>query len=123
MTAIAILHPTSLLGKELRETIEARRPDWAVLRLLSSREDEIGTLTEIGGSAVYLTQVFQKVEGLPLYRYHLRLRLARALHLLADREDLTDVALSVGFSSHSHFTAAFRQAYGRSPSAFKKASG
>ena len=52
MTAIAILHPSNLLGKELRETIEARRPDWADLRLLSSREDEIGTLTEVGGSAV-----------------------------------------------------------------------
>jgi aspartate-semialdehyde dehydrogenase len=51
VTAIAILHPTNLLGKELRETIEARRPDWADLRLLSSREDEIGTLTEIGGAA------------------------------------------------------------------------
>lgn len=50
MTAIAILHPTNLLGKELRETIEARRPDWE-LRLLSGRDDEIGTLTEIGGAA------------------------------------------------------------------------
>jgi len=90
---------------------------------LSHRWSLAEIAAEIGGSAVYLTQVFQKVEGLPLYRYHLRLRLARALHLLADREDLTDVALSVGFSSHSHFTAAFRQAYGRSPSAFKKASG
>lgn len=51
MTAIAILHPSNLLGKELRETIEARRPDWADLRLLSSREDEIGNLTEIAGAA------------------------------------------------------------------------
>lgn len=50
MTAIAILHPTNLLGKELRETIEARHPDWD-LRLLSTREDEIGTLTEIAGTA------------------------------------------------------------------------
>lgn len=31
---------------------------------------------EIKGSPVYLTQVFQQVEGMPLYRYHLRLRLA-----------------------------------------------
>ena len=37
---------------------------------------------EVGGSPVYLTQVFQQVEGLPLYRYQLRLRLARALDLL-----------------------------------------
>jgi aspartate-semialdehyde dehydrogenase len=51
LTAIAIVHPTNLLGKELRETIESRRPDWADLRLLSTREDEIGTLTEIAGAA------------------------------------------------------------------------
>ena len=75
---------------------------------------------EIGGSAVYLTQSFQQVEGLPLYRYHLRLRLARALDLLPRYADLTDLALHLGFSSHSHFTAAFKQLYGRSPSAFKQ---
>ncbi len=76
---------------------------------------------EIGGSAVYLTQVFQQVEGLPLYRYQLRLRLARALDLLAQYDDLSTLALDLGFSSHSHFAAAFRQTYGRSPSAFKLA--
>jgi AraC-like DNA-binding protein len=60
------------------------------------------------------------VEGLPLYRYHLRLRLARALDLIAEREDLSDLAQDLGFSSHSHFSAAFRQAYGISPSEFTK---
>jgi len=73
---------------------------------------------EIGGSPVYLTQVFQQVEGLPLYRYQLRLRLARALDLIAQHEDLSGLAQDVGFSSHSHFTAAFRQAYGMTPSEF-----
>lgn len=73
---------------------------------------------EIGGSPVYLTQAFQQVEGLPLYRYQLRLRLARALDLIAEREDLSGLAQDVGFSSHSHFTAAFRQAYGMTPSEF-----
>lgn len=75
---------------------------------------------EIGGSAVYLTQVFQQVEGMPLYRYHLQLRLARALHLLARYDDLSALAAELGFSSHSHFTAAFKQAYGRSPTAFRQ---
>lgn len=75
---------------------------------------------EIGGSPVYLTQVFQQAEGLPLYRYHLRLRLARALDLLAGRGDLSTLAQDLGFSSHSHFTAAFKQAYGVSPSAFRQ---
>jgi len=74
---------------------------------------------EICGSPVYLTQVFQRTEGIPLYRYHLRLRLARALDLIAQYNDLSMLAADLGFSSHSHFAAAFRQAYGRSPSAFK----
>jgi len=82
------------------------------------------TLSEIAAevrcSPVYLTQVFQQVEGLPLYRYQLRLRLARALHLLAQYDDLTVLSLDLGFSSHSHFSAAFRQAYGRSPSKFRQ---
>lgn len=74
----------------------------------------------IGGSPVYLTQVFQQVEGLPLYRYHLRLRLARALDLIDDYEDMSALAADLGFSSHSHFTSAFRQTYGRSPTAFRQ---
>ncbi|MBI3677333.1 MAG: helix-turn-helix transcriptional regulator [Proteobacteria bacterium] len=74
---------------------------------------------EVGVSPVYLTQVFQRVEGVPLYRYQLRLRLAQALDLIGKEKDLTSIALDLGFSNHSHFTSAFRQAYGRSPSAFK----
>jgi AraC family transcriptional regulator len=75
---------------------------------------------EVRGCPVYLTQVFQQVEGLPLYRYQLRLRLARALDLLAQYDDLTALSLDLGFSSHSHFSAVFRQAYGRSPSEFRR---
>jgi AraC family transcriptional regulator len=75
---------------------------------------------EVRGSPVYLTQVFQQVEGLPLYRYQLRLRLARALDLLGQYDDLTALGLDLGFSSHSHFSAAFREAYGRSPSEFRQ---
>lgn len=74
---------------------------------------------EIKGSPVYLTQVFQQVEGLPLYRYHLRLRLARALDLIAEREDLSGLAQDLGFSSHSHFSAAFKQHYGLTPAGFR----
>ncbi|MFL6196052.1 MAG: hypothetical protein ACJ75H_17865 [Thermoanaerobaculia bacterium] len=51
MSTIAILHPTNLLGKELRETLD-QRPDLGQdFRLLSTRDDEIGTLTEVGGAA------------------------------------------------------------------------
>jgi AraC-like DNA-binding protein len=76
---------------------------------------------EVGGSAVYLTQAFRQVEGMPLYRYQLQLRLARALALLDRDVDLSSLAQDLGFSSHSHFAAAFHQAYGRTPSAFRDA--
>ena len=75
---------------------------------------------EVRGSPVYLTQVFGQVEGLPLYRYQLQLRLGRALDLLGEYENLTSLGLDLGFSSHSHFGAAFRQIYGRSPSELKQ---
>ena len=87
---------------------------------LSRRWTLSNIAAEIRGSPVYLTQVFQQTEGIPLYRYHLRLRLARALDLIAQFDDLSALAAELGFSSHSHFTAAFRQAYGRSPTAFKQ---
>jgi AraC-like DNA-binding protein len=75
---------------------------------------------EVGVSPVYLTQVFAQVEGVPLYRYHLRLRLARALDLLSQYDNLTSLSLDLGFSSHSHFSAAFRQAYGSTPAQFQR---
>jgi AraC-like DNA-binding protein len=75
----------------------------------------------VGVSPVYLTQCFQQVEGLPLYRYQLRCRLARALDLLHEYDDLSALALDLGFSTHSHFTAAFRQLYGRTPAQMQRA--
>ncbi|HEV7703079.1 MAG TPA: AraC family transcriptional regulator [Gemmatimonadaceae bacterium] len=75
---------------------------------------------EIGVSPVYLTQVFAQAEGIPLYKYQLRLRLARALDLLGSYDSLTMLGLDLGFSSHSHFSAAFRRLYGRTPAEFQR---
>jgi AraC family transcriptional regulator len=93
---------------------------------LSSNLGRRWTLAEIGDavgvSPVYLTQVFRQVEGLPLYRYQLQLRLARALDLLGNCSDLTGLALDLGFSSYSHFSTAFKQAHGLTPRAFRRSS-
>lgn len=79
-----------------------------------------GIAAEVGVSPIYLTQAFQQVEAVPLYRYQLRLRLARALDLLGQYDDLTALSLDLGFSSHSHFSAAFKQTYGRTPAEFRR---
>jgi AraC family transcriptional regulator len=77
----------------------------------------------VGASPAYLTDVFSRVEGVPLHRYLTQLRLARALVELPDALDITTLALNLGFSSHSHFTAAFRRAFACTPSQFRRAAG
>lgn len=74
----------------------------------------------VGVSPVYLTQLFRQVEGLPLYRYQLQRRLARALDRLGERVDLTELALDLGFSSYSHFSGAFKHSYGQTPLQFQR---
>jgi AraC-like DNA-binding protein len=123
---VALLRHT--LHEKLAEPLEAEVLALTLVRrtmlVLSSDLMRRWTLAEIAGelrvSPVYVTQVFQQEEGLPLYQYQLRLRLACALDLLARYDDLTTLALDLGFSSHSHFTVTFRRVYGCSPSAFKR---
>lgn len=111
-------------SREATATHARRRLADRVKVLLASDLSRRWTLADIGAetgcSPVYLTQVFRQVEGVPLYRYHLHLRLARALDLVPRCEDLSALAADLGFSSHSHFANAFRQAYGRTPTAFKQ---
>ena len=54
--------------------------------------------------------------------YVTQLSLARALAELPHVDDLTTLALDVGFSSHSHLSAAFRRALGMTPSQFRATS-
>ncbi|HEY7290968.1 MAG TPA: AraC family transcriptional regulator [Vicinamibacterales bacterium] len=73
----------------------------------------------VHASPAYLTDVFRRHEGVALHRYLMQLRLARALIELPHADCLTTLALDLGFSSHSHFAAAFRQAFHCTPSAFR----
>ena len=67
------------------------------------------------------TRLFTRLAGVSLVRYRNRLRLRRALDLLAEMpHDLTGVALAAGFGDHSHFTNAFRREFGVVPSRFER---
>jgi AraC-like DNA-binding protein len=74
----------------------------------------------LGCSISHLSRTFSRTHGKTLTAYRLEVQLHRAVRMLkADpAADLTEVALSCGFSSHSHFTAAFRHHVGLTPSAF-----
>lgn len=70
-----------------------------------------------------LCHAVRAVTGGTLHAWLVRLRLQLSLERVAEPfSDLTTVALDLGFSSHSHFTAAFRKAFGVTPSAFRTAS-
>ncbi len=72
--------------------------------------------TALKCSPYHLTRSFREKIGVPLHRYLLHIRLSRALDLLLEtNHDLTTIALDLGFSSHSHFSASFRQLVGFSP--------
>ena len=74
----------------------------------------------VGASPAYLTDLFRRVEGVSLHQYIVQLRLAQALVELPHAADLTALALELGFSSHSHFSAAFGRAFGCTPSEFRQ---
>ena len=72
-------------------------------------------------SPFHLARVFRRLTGLSLHAQLNRLRLRQALQEIADGvSDLTRLALELGFSSHSHFTHAFTQEFGESPSAIRR---
>ena len=73
----------------------------------------------VGASPTYLTDLFRRVEGVPLHKYVTQLRLARALVELPHTEDLTTLAFDLGFSSHSHFSSSFRRAFECTPSEYR----
>lgn len=66
-----------------------------------------------------LCRAFRLATGGSLHQHLLRLRLVTALEKLPRyRDRLTDLALDLGFSSHSHFTQVFRSYFGEAPSVY-----
>jgi AraC family transcriptional regulator len=72
---------------------------------------------EAESSVFHLARVFKARTGFSLHAYRNQLRLRAALDRLARPDvDLIDIALDLGFSSHSHFTDTFRRSFGKTPS-------
>jgi AraC-like DNA-binding protein len=75
----------------------------------------------VGVSAFHLARLFRRQTGFSLHGYRTRIRLLQALDRVAEaRGALTDLALDLGFSSQSHFTDAFRRAFGVPPGALAR---
>jgi AraC family transcriptional regulator len=120
-----------LLALLIPSPAERGRAGWGQQRtLINSVKDLIGTgyarlsLTYIAAqlrvSPAYLTDLFRRHEGVSIARYQRRLRLSRALIELPHTQDIAALALELGFSSHAHFSTAFRATYGETPSMYRR---
>jgi len=72
-------------------------------------------------SAYHFCRAFKRSFGVPPHRYHNARRIEHAKTLLAQpARSVTEIALKVGFSETSSFTAAFRKATGTTPTAYRR---
>ncbi len=117
VSALASLQPPRLSRRRASRVID--RAKEALHAYSGERLSLSQVATLVGVSPVYLTQEFTRSEGLPLYQYQLQLRLNQALLELPHCGDITELALDLGFSSHSHFSAVFRKAFGMTPSQYR----
>lgn len=75
---------------------------------------------EFGVSRNTLMRHFKSTFRITMYEYCLSKKMERATHLLETTLlPITDIALSVGYSTPSSFTDAFRRHFGKSPSQFR----
>jgi len=72
----------------------------------------------VGASSRTLARSFQRETGLTFGRWRQQARLLEALSRLAQRQDVTTIALDLGYDSPSAFTSMFRRALGRTPSTY-----
>jgi AraC family transcriptional regulator len=93
-------------------------------RLLSERFEDALSLGDIARcvdmSPYQLCRAFRSATGRTLGEYRQHLRIRSSLERIRETSDsITDIALGLGFSSHSHFTYAFRREFGFAPSSVR----
>jgi AraC-like DNA-binding protein len=117
-----VLHPReSLSGNVHSVSLVAKRATLKAREYLAVNFAENFSLADIArascASPFHLSRSFRLRYGVPLFAFRERLRLAMALRALKSRNrDLSTLALDLGYTSHSHFGAAFKRAFGMSPS-------
>jgi methylphosphotriester-DNA--protein-cysteine methyltransferase len=96
-----------------------------ILSRQTGRETTLaGLAQELSVSPFHLSRTFARHTGSTLAAHRGQIRLRLSLERLRDpRAELTVIAQDLGYSSHSHFTMAFRQAFGTTPSEFRRARG
>jgi AraC family transcriptional regulator len=76
---------------------------------------------QAGVTPSHFCRIFKKANGISPHQYVMKAKLNRSIELLSQSDaSLALIADSLGFTSQSHFTRAFRQFTGRTPSEFRQ---
>lgn len=103
-------------ARRRRQSVDAARGYMAARFREPTRLSDVAAAA--GLSPFHACRMFKRETGISINRFLHRLRLRAALAELPDcRGDITRLALDLGYSSHSHFTYAFRREFGVPPSA------
>jgi AraC-like DNA-binding protein len=101
---LPVLHAAELLSRTFRN-------NWSLAHIARA----------VGTSPFHLARTFKRATGVSLHQHRLKLRLHASLELLRDtREEISSIALDLGFADHSHFTVSFRRRFGVTPSAYRR---
>jgi AraC-like DNA-binding protein len=102
-------------GRPRRELVENAKA--AISARLFENLSVCELAERVGVSPFHLCRAFRAESGMTLHAYRRDIRLRAVLGLTAEyRGNLSALALHAGFYSHSHFTTAFRRAFGVLPS-------
>lgn len=109
---------------EHREHLSRGRPDPQALKIAKEViEDcfsEKLTTAELAKSAgvsrVYLNQLFQTYQGMPIHTYLTQVRMKAAKRLLQSGRPASEVAIEVGLGDQSHLIRRFKGTFGITPS-------
>lgn len=124
--AVAALHRSNVRSETRPPRSRWRELADAAKVMLSESIDDPPSLIDLAArldcSPFHLSRVFRRTTGLTLRGYIRRLRAALAAdRLRRGEDDLTSLALDLGFCDHSHFTNSFRREWGVTPSRVRPA--
>ena len=127
---LADLVAESAFGDQAHPVSSSAAPDDEALardlkRQIAEEVESSASLDELARrnstSVSRICRVFRTHVGTTIHQFRLQARLRRSLELIAvPGSDLSRIALQLGFSSHSHFTAAFRKVFRVTPSEFRR---